>query len=620
MQKQKTHGTSFYHPYAPAFNGRRLQPLAPTDHRSDKSFTSAPSIRSQHPNAPRYFPRFPVPQGFPHPLDRYGYVQSAPQPVHSTLPVPPLAIPFSNPERLQRDSDPSYFDSKKHFKESSDFAFLSLSPAPNGPFSGSYPSSECPDLESGSDTESSSGRSASPSLSHTYEDANTLTPFMEEDGMHFTTPSSVLQEEEYSGEGLFGMQIPVIVEDCTSSQADRIRKESTSSTASAFDLLSLEQTSSIEDPAFTRSDGGMRKRSLHEYLLENDPSLVLPTPPESITDDYAFPITPTSPISPNLASYSRLGNKRHSTGKPGIATPPSSPLRHETSWQADNGLGIFTPDNAPRSSSIVSSPAADDNTTEVDPEVLAVSSELEFSDSDSSESEAEDDITQITASRESSAEAETQATESSEQKVDIVLPSAPPRPTSHPTLYQQLTEDSIDWCRYCGTTESSNWRPGPWGKRTLCNKHGCDYKGYGFVCKLPRLDLTAFVGEKVSERERPVLQLFCHGCGGRTGYEGNVMVRCEGCPRAWHQCCFNAGSGDSDKEDHDQDYKGIPDEVVQSSEQWFCGDGCRDNLRRRKVVVELERRTLPLMSTPKSQGSSDKDSNSGLARRSSGRK
>lgn len=36
------------------------------------------------------------------------------------------------------------------------------------------------------------------------------------------------------------------------------------------------------------------------------------------------------------------------------------------------------------------------------------------------------------------------------------------------TVFQGLTEASIDWCRYCGTTEGVNWRPGPWGKRTLC--------------------------------------------------------------------------------------------------------------------------------------------------------
>jgi len=39
------------------------------------------------------------------------------------------------------------------------------------------------------------------------------------------------------------------------------------------------------------------------------------------------------------------------------------------------------------------------------------------------------------------------------------------------------------------------------------SKHGCDYKGYGFACKLPRLDLTAFMNETVEDRDSPVLQL-----------------------------------------------------------------------------------------------------------------
>lgn len=51
---------------------------------------------------------------------------------------------------------------------------------------------------------------------------------------------------------------------------------------------------------------------------------------------------------------------------------------------------------------------------------------------------------------------------------DSLLPKASPRPTSTPTIYQKLTKANIDWCRYCGTTEGVNWRPGPWGKRTLC--------------------------------------------------------------------------------------------------------------------------------------------------------
>lgn len=36
------------------------------------------------------------------------------------------------------------------------------------------------------------------------------------------------------------------------------------------------------------------------------------------------------------------------------------------------------------------------------------------------------------------------------------------------TIFERLTQAGIDWCRYCGTTEGVNWRPGPWGKRTLC--------------------------------------------------------------------------------------------------------------------------------------------------------
>lgn len=41
------------------------------------------------------------------------------------------------------------------------------------------------------------------------------------------------------------------------------------------------------------------------------------------------------------------------------------------------------------------------------------------------------------------------------------------------TVFQQLTDTSVDWCRYCGTTEGVNWRPGPWGKRTLCKYVDC---------------------------------------------------------------------------------------------------------------------------------------------------
>ncbi|KAI1308432.1 hypothetical protein EDD11_004283 [Mortierella claussenii] len=154
-----------------------------------------------------------------------------------------------------------------------------------------------------------------------------------------------------------------------------------------------------------------------------------------------------------------------------------------------------------------------------------------------------------------------------------------------PTLFQILTKANIDWCRYCGTTEGVNWRPGPWGKRTLCNKHGCDFKGYGFACKLPRLDLTSYAHETVDQRIRPVLQHFCHGCQSQESSAGNVMVRCEGCPKAFHQSCHGENL--------------IPDSIALSEKPWFCDETCKDNVKKRRVCVELPKKRLPLMSTPK---------------------
>ncbi|CAG8607696.1 37830_t:CDS:2 [Gigaspora margarita] len=186
-----------------------------------------------------------------------------------------------------------------------------------------------------------------------------------------------------------------------------------------------------------------------------------------------------------------------------------------------------------------------------------------------------------------------------------VLELTAPRSTKSPTVFETLTKSGIDWCRYCGTTEGVNWRPGPWGKRTLCNKHGCDYKGYGFACKLPRLDLKDFINETIEERERPVLQLFCTICQKQDSFVNNVLVRCEGCPKAFHQKCYTSC---------------IDDEIVKGNEAWYCEKGCQENLRRKRIVVELPRKRLPLMSTPKVQASasvSDSTSvlNSGTASR-----
>ena len=67
----------------------------------------------------------------------------------------------------------------------------------------------------------------------------------------------------------------------------------------------------------------------------------------------------------------------------------------------------------------------------------------------------------------------------------------PPRLTVRPTIYEQFSDLGVDWCRYvgaphcsftfkhvadrktwqCGITQRSQtaaFRPGPWGKRTMC--------------------------------------------------------------------------------------------------------------------------------------------------------
>ncbi|CAO3687194.1 unnamed protein product [Rhizopus stolonifer] len=134
------------------------------------------------------------------------------------------------------------------------------------------------------------------------------------------------------------------------------------------------------------------------------------------------------------------------------------------------------------------------------------------------------------------------------------------------TMFQHLTESNIDWCRYCGTTEGVNWRPGPWGKRTLCNKHGCDYKGYGLASRLPRLDLSKFSNEKIHERIRPVVQLFCHTCHSPEESKDNELVMCHGgCSRAYHQQCHSP--------------------VIQScpTTNWYCNVSCKENCERNKV-------------------------------------
>ncbi|KAI9310954.1 hypothetical protein BX666DRAFT_2001934 [Dichotomocladium elegans] len=136
------------------------------------------------------------------------------------------------------------------------------------------------------------------------------------------------------------------------------------------------------------------------------------------------------------------------------------------------------------------------------------------------------------------------------------------------SIFERLTQAGIDWCRYCGTTEGVNWRPGPWGKRTLCNKHGCDYKGYGIASRLPRLDLSAFANERLEDRKRPVVQQTCIICQHTESTMDNKLISCEGgCSHSYHQLCR------------------IPaiDPSANRDKEWCCNSLCRQNRKRSKV-------------------------------------
>ncbi|CAO3578182.1 unnamed protein product [Absidia cylindrospora] len=196
--------------------------------------------------------------------------------------------------------------------------------------------------------------------------------------------------------------------------------------------------------------------------------------------------------------------------------------------------------------------------------------------------------------------------------------------TTTTTLFEQLSFAGINWCRYCGTTEGVNWRPGPWGKRTLCNKHGCDYKGYGLASRLPRLDLSSYRHERIEDRRRPVIQEFCSICQERGGHQhplkqpqrrnlqsqskrsmnrGNSimengddddddssgeLVACDGgCSRAFHWHCFVM---DKENDNGSTAWMGKQDETS----LWFCSSSCSENRRKKRVVVDLPRKQ-PLM-------------------------
>ena len=116
-------------------------------------------------------------------------------------------------------------------------------------------------------------------------------------------------------------------------------------------------------------------------------------------------------------------------------------------------------------------------------------------------------------------------------------------------IFEALSRACMPWCRYCGSTESREglWRPGPWGKDTLCRKHGCGYLGFDQSYGWNALDLTRFSKEE-KRRTFPILHSYCRTCYLKLSETG--LKRCRGCQAGYHEKCV------------DQDW-------------YYCGDRCK---------------------------------------------
>lgn len=110
-------------------------------------------------------------------------------------------------------------------------------------------------------------------------------------------------------------------------------------------------------------------------------------------------------------------------------------------------------------------------------------------------------------------------------------------------IYEYFNEKGVDWCRYCGVAGETGtfWKLGPWGDRTLCHKHGCEFFGCGFArVTRTRLDLTEFYGEKRSDRTRPIVSDYCSVCWEKVETsDESEYLSCNGCPLTFHKSCYN---------------------------------------------------------------------------------
>lgn len=140
-------------------------------------------------------------------------------------------------------------------------------------------------------------------------------------------------------------------------------------------------------------------------------------------------------------------------------------------------------------------------------------------------------------------------------------------------IYEFLSEKNVDWCRYCGVAGDTGtfWKLGPWGDRTLCHKHGCEFFGCGFArVTRTRLDLTEFHGEKRAERKQPIISEFCSICWERKDSKeaAGEFLQCHGCPLSFHKSCLDNNANENRTHSHTH---------TQINGHFFCTEKCAEN-------------------------------------------
>lgn len=142
------------------------------------------------------------------------------------------------------------------------------------------------------------------------------------------------------------------------------------------------------------------------------------------------------------------------------------------------------------------------------------------------------------------------------------------------SIYEKFTEKGIDWCRYCGVAGETGtfWKLGPWGDRSLCHKHGCEFFGCGFArVTRTRLDLTEFYGEKRIERKKPIISEFCSICWNRFT-ESDQILSCSGCPISFHKSCRSLEQ--------------------EQQHQFYCSDNCKYSWKNSLIRPQFPSKSL----------------------------